>query len=309
VRIMPDRDTIDAIGQLDQIVGARRSQDDWMSSDLRQILDTVPALVFVAEDVACATMFANAAAEAILRAPKGSNVSKSSPDASVPRSFEVFDMDGVQVPANDLPVQRAARGETVNGIQFELRFIDGVRTWLYGNACPLRNENGSIWGAVGAFADITDRYMAEAALRASEERYRAVVKDQTDLIGRYRPDGTMIFVNEVYAQFFGQPVTSLVGNKWYPQAYPDDIPYVEAQLKTLTPNNPVVVIENRVHSGSGELRWLQFVNRGFFDHEGHLVETQSVGRDITERKLAEPSVPTCLRHFDGCRLVSMAQRQ
>jgi signal transduction histidine kinase len=51
-----------------------------------------------------------------------------------------------------------------------------------------------------------------------------------------------------------------------------------------------VVIENRVYSGTGDLRWMQFVNRGFFDSDGKLLEIQSVGRDITDRKATELSL-------------------
>lgn len=40
-------------------------------------------------------------------------------------------------------------------------------------------------------------------------------------------------------------------------------------------------------SGFGEVRWMQFVNRGIFDAQERLVETQAVGRDITETKKLE----------------------
>lgn len=58
----------------------------------------------------------------------------------------------------------------------------------------------------------------------------------------------------------------------------------------LAPGHPVVVIENRVYTGDGRLRWMQFINRGFFDDNGRLTEIQSVGRDVTERKEAEISL-------------------
>ena len=37
----------------------------------------------------------------------------------------------------------------------------------------------------------------------------------------------------------------------------------------------------------GEVRWTEWTDRGFFDEQGHVVEFQSVGHDITERKRAE----------------------
>ena len=52
----------------------------------------------------------------------------------------------------------------------------------------------------------------------------------------------------------------------------------------------MVTIENRVFAGDGRIRWMEFVNRGFFDGQGSLLEIQSVGRDITVRKEAEQAL-------------------
>jgi len=138
--------------------------------------------------------------------------------------------------------------------------------------------------------EIAERRHIEDALRASEQRYRTVVEDQTELISRFRPDGTFLFVNDVCCRFFGKREDEIVGKPWQPRAHPDDLPYVEEQLKTLSFSNPVVTIENRVYSGAGEIYWMQFVNRAFFDESGRLVEIQAVGRDITERKQAEEAL-------------------
>jgi PAS domain S-box-containing protein len=135
-------------------------------------------------------------------------------------------------------------------------------------------------------SEITERSKAEEKLKASEMRYKAVVEDQTEIISRFYPDGTYIFVNDVYCRFFGKSKDELIGRKWFPDAYPEDLEMIQAKLSTMSPQNPVVVIENRVFSGDKVLRWMQFVNRGLYDQHGKLLEIQSVGRDITERKKA-----------------------
>lgn len=185
------------------------------------------------------------------------------------------------------------RGET---LYFEDKVFPINRRGYSEDACftlcysPVRVEDGSVGGTLVVLQETTARKRAETALLESGARYRAVVEDQTEVISRFRADGIFLFVNDVYCRFFGKPAGELLNRKWQPVAHAEDVPRIEAALRTLSPGCPVVVIENRVFSGAGELRWMQFVNRGFFDAQGRLQEVQSVGRDITERKQLEEAL-------------------
>lgn len=147
--------------------------------------------------------------------------------------------------------------------------------------------DGEVQGFYVMVTDVTELKDSQRLLRDSEERYRTVVEGQTELVSRLKADGRYLYANEAYCHFFGKTPEQLIGKRWHPVAHPDDVPMIEQRLAELSPANPVVVIENRVHSAAGEVHWLQFVNRGFFDALGRLSEIQSVGRDVTARKLAE----------------------
>ncbi len=166
---------------------------------------------------------------------------------------------------------------------------DGLSGWFELNISRLAGD-GEL--KVGAITDKTASHNLADQLQASEMRYRSVVEDQTEVICRVLPDGTFVFVNEVYCRFFGKPANEIIGKRWHPLAHSDDLLMIEDRLREMSFRNPVVTIENRVYGASGELRWMQFVNRGFFDADGRLLEIQSVGRDISSLKEFEMALRT-----------------
>jgi len=127
-------------------------------------------------------------------------------------------------------------------------------------------------------------------LRESEARYRAVVEDQTELISRFLPDGTLTFVNEAYCRYSGKKQKELLGQSSLPFIPEEDQRMVRKQHASLGPENPVVTYEHRIRRSDGEMRWLQRTDRGIFDEQGHIVEFQSVGQDVTEHKQAAEQV-------------------
>ena len=153
---------------------------------------------------------------------------------------------------------------------------------------------GEFIGVVAVYTDITERKRAEEALRESEEHYRAVVESQTEFIGRWRPDGTLTFVNDAYCRYYGKPREEFIGHKWMMHAAEEDQErvqaYIEHLMTSLSPANPTVTDEHREVAAEGTMRWQQWADQAFFDEQGHLVEFQSVGRDITERKRAEEAL-------------------
>jgi two-component system sensor histidine kinase/response regulator len=121
----------------------------------------------------------------------------------------------------------------------------------------------------------------------AEQRYRAVVEDQTELICRWLPDGTLTFVNGAYCRYFQKSPEELLGKSFMPLIPEEDQAKVEQAIAQLSPDNPVVVYSHRVYAPDGSIRWMEWTDRALYDAEGNLVELQSVGRDITEQKHAE----------------------
>jgi signal transduction histidine kinase len=136
------------------------------------VLEAVPVAVFIAQDAQCHRMVGNRMAYELLRMPPGANVSTAAPEGEAPICWREV-KDGRDIPAEELPMQTAARtGQPVFDYEFDMLSDDGTsRSWL-GNAVPLFDETRRSRGAVGAFVDITDRKRAGEALEATNTDLR-----------------------------------------------------------------------------------------------------------------------------------------
>jgi PAS domain S-box-containing protein len=154
----------------------------------------------------------------------------------------------------------------------------------------IRGKNGIPVGFQGIYRDITERKNAERALRESEEHYRAVVDMQTELVCRFRPDTTLTFVNEAYCRYFGKTREELLNTSFLSLIPEHARPAAKAHIDSLTAYPRLVVDEHEVIAAGGDVRWQRWTDQAIFADTGQLIEFQSTGVDITERKQAEEAL-------------------
>ena len=141
---------------------------------------------------------------------------------------------------------------------------------------------------VGLLVQGARRRRAEEQSRTSEARYRSVVDTQNEMICRYLPDSTLTFVNDAYCRFWNKSREELLGSKF--------VDFVPASWRDVVLDNL-----NRIRSGVAAhehpvilrdttIGWHRWINQAILDDQGHVVELQGVGRDITDQKRAEEAV-------------------
>jgi PAS domain S-box-containing protein len=146
-------------------------------------------------------------------------------------------------------------------------------------------ENARLYDA--AQQELEERRQTELALRESEARYRGIVEDQTDMICRFLPDGTITFANQAYCRSINSDREAVLEMNLFTQITTDNRKQVEKNIANLTKVTPVIVDEYMVVKPDGKVIWEQWIDRALFDEQGNITQYQSVGQDITGRKRAE----------------------
>jgi PAS domain S-box-containing protein len=187
-----------------------------------------------------------------------------------------------------------------------LTFFGGEERWVDLTASAIEFEGQPAVLLIAA--DITERVRAIAQLRQSEERYRSIVEDQTELICRFLPDGTLTYANDAFYRHFDRQPAYLVGHCFMPAIPEEDRDMVAKNFRKLSREVPVVTCEHRIAISNGKVRWHQWTDRGIFDAGGRLVEVQAVGREITEEKLDVMSLQEETLHLTSL-LESLQQNQ
>jgi PAS domain S-box-containing protein len=249
----------------------------------RALVEQIPAVIYIAAlDEISTTLYFSPQVETILGFPQAEWLAE--PDLFC-KQLHPDDRERV---LTELTRSRAS-GEPFKS-EYRLLTRDGGVVWFRDEAVMVRDEAGNPLFLQGVMLDITEHRQAEGALRESEARYRAIFEDQTELICRFLPDGTLTFVNEAYCRYFGKRQEELLGHSFMPLIPQEDQDFVKGQFASLNLENPVVTYEHQVVAPNGEIRWQQWIDRAIFDEQGRFVEFQSVGRDITERKQAEEAL-------------------
>jgi len=148
--------------------------------------------------------------------------------------------------------------------------------------------DGKVVGVAVVSVDETERKHVEDELRASEERYRALVEAVRDIVFVIDRDDRIEFVNEAAAAWLQASPEELIG-KPRADVFPSSDDWSRHQagsLRKVIETGEPLYLEHPARFPGG-MRWQATSLAALRDGDGQIVGVLGIGRDITERKQAE----------------------
>ncbi len=297
---IPDRDStgtvkgivvhvvdIENVKQAEQKIATLNQILQHQIEEMQVIFDTVPIGLAIADDAEGCHIRGNPAIERMFGLATGRERSLE----GEPMAALNVRQNGRELAADELPMKRAIRGETVTSQIMDIIRPDGHVVTVLSNASPLFTEEGYPRGAVGAFLDITALKRVEESLTKSQTQLRLFIEQAPLSIAMFDREMNYLVTSRRWIEEFGRGYDDLTGHNHYDINSDISAEWREihrkAQAGEFLKNDDDLWIQ-----ADGSRHWLRWAAYPWTNQDGETGGIIISCEDITARRTAEEELRT-----------------
>lgn len=185
---------------------------------------------------------------------------------------------------------------------FEYRFKrkDGEYIWIETSGKVIYDDENNPIEIVSVTRDATERILKDQRLKESEEQYRLIAENATDMITRHDLLGFYNYISTSSYTLLGYAPEDLLGKNAYDFLHQEDLEKVKTGMNEfLKMGLGIHTTSYRYKRKDGTYVWIESTNKlTFKENTGEIEGVISISRDITERKLFESKLEEKIKELD-----------
>jgi PAS domain S-box-containing protein len=180
-------------------------------------------------------------------------------------------------------------GKDISALEHRIIHKNGSIKWVRNTPVPHFDKQGKITAYDGLITDITERKLAEEALRMSEERYRTLISTANEGIIIMDEKARINFVNSKLEKMFELSKEEIVGHKIDEFIFQEDLPDHQIKFNERR-KGQLDTFERRLKIKNDKIIWVIISSSPIFDREKKFIGAFAMMTDITERKKTEEAL-------------------
>lgn len=176
------------------------------------------------------------------------------------------------------------RGEIRN------RAKDGSYYWVDTTIVPFKNQAGEIYQYLSIRSDITARKQMEDELKRSEEKYRIIAENTSDIISIINLDGEFLYLSPSQKRVWEHTVPDEEIHNLFEWIVEDDRDIFAYAIQHAFSTRKEYMVECRINTQRNDVIWTESKINPIMDEEGNVTKLLLVTRDVTDRKQSEETI-------------------
>jgi PAS domain S-box-containing protein len=155
--------------------------------------------------------------------------------------------------------------------------------WINTRGKVIKNVKGEPIRFDGLISDITDRKLAEIALKASEENYKFLVENIPDILFKFNLEGELLYISPSVEGILGYPPSFFQNKNFAEIVHPDDLAISAKHFESILKGGSNYSNQRyRIFHKNGQIRWHSSTSYLLKDEQGNPIGISGIATDITD---------------------------